>query len=73
MFNDFPEGFAFLALPVYLLCMEFLKNNMGNIVAGLIVSAALIFLAARLILIIRKGKTGCGCGCGSCPKDGERA
>jgi hypothetical protein len=50
--------------------MEFLKNNVGNIVVGLIVFAALIFLVARLILNIRKGKTGCGCGCGSCQNTG---
>jgi hypothetical protein len=48
--------------------MEFLKDNVGNIVVGFIVFAVLISLAARLILNIRKGKTGCGCGCGACPK-----
>jgi hypothetical protein len=52
--------------------MEFLKNNVGNIVVGFIVFAVLASVAVRLIFNIRKGKTGCGCGCGSCPKCGER-
>ncbi|MDR0450374.1 MAG: FeoB-associated Cys-rich membrane protein [Treponema sp.] len=53
--------------------MEFLKTNAGNIIVGFIVFAILISLTVRLILNIRKGKTGCACGCGSCPKRGERA
>ncbi|MDR3193158.1 MAG: FeoB-associated Cys-rich membrane protein [Treponema sp.] len=52
--------------------MEILTNNAGNIVVGFIVFAVLISVAARLVLNIRRGKTGCGCGCGSCPKGGER-
>jgi hypothetical protein len=50
--------------------MEFLRNNAGNIVVGFIVFAVLAAVALRLILNIRRGKTGCGCG--SCSKCGER-
>jgi hypothetical protein len=47
--------------------MEFISNNMGNIVVGFIVFAVLAFTVVRLIINYRKGKTACGCdGCSKC-------
>jgi formate/nitrite transporter FocA (FNT family) len=47
--------------------MEFIQTHIGNIIAGVIVLAALTFAVYRVINNIRKGKTGCGCGCSKCP------
>jgi hypothetical protein len=47
--------------------MEFIQNNAGNIAAGCIVFAVLIFAVVRLIRNARKGRTACGCGgCSKC-------
>lgn len=47
--------------------MEWIMNNAGTIIVGLIVLA---IVAAVVICMIRKkknGKSTCGCGCANCP------
>jgi hypothetical protein len=47
--------------------MEFIRQNTGNIVVGVIVFGVLAFIAARLVINARKGKGGCNCGnCSGC-------
>ncbi|MDR0554065.1 MAG: FeoB-associated Cys-rich membrane protein [Treponema sp.] len=47
--------------------MEFIQQNIGNIVVGVIVFGVLAFTAARLMINVRKGKGGCNCGnCSRC-------
>ncbi|MDR2471732.1 MAG: FeoB-associated Cys-rich membrane protein [Treponema sp.] len=47
--------------------MELIKANLGNIIVGFIVFAALGFTVFRLIKNSRQGKGGCGCGgCSRC-------
>ncbi|MDR1306233.1 MAG: FeoB-associated Cys-rich membrane protein [Treponema sp.] len=41
--------------------MEFVQNNAGNIIAGIIVLAAAVFVVLR-IAGVKKRKGGCGCG-----------
>jgi hypothetical protein len=43
--------------------MQFIQSNIGNIIVGVVVFAALAFALIRAINTFRKGKTGCGCGC----------
>jgi high-affinity Fe2+/Pb2+ permease len=44
--------------------MQFLQDNAGNIIVGLVVAAALGFVVFRVLKKIRGPKGGCGCGCG---------
>jgi hypothetical protein len=51
--------------------MQWLLNNSGTIIVGLIVAAV---VAAIIIGYIRKKKKGqptCGCGCADCPMKGK--
>jgi len=53
--------------------MEFIQSNLGNILVGVIVFAALAFVLFRTITNIRSGKSGCGCGCEGCAKAAKKA
>jgi hypothetical protein len=54
--------------------MQFIQSNIGNIIVGAVVFAALAFALIRLINTFRKGKAGCGCGCdGSGSRPAKRA
>jgi uncharacterized membrane protein len=43
--------------------MDFLRENSGNIIVGIVVFGAIAFTVFRLVTRVGKGKTGCGCGC----------
>jgi hypothetical protein len=46
---------------------EFITQNMGTIVTGLVVLAIAAAIVIKLIRDKRKGKcAGCNCGCGGC-------
>jgi hypothetical protein len=50
---------------------EWISQNIGTIVAALLVAAA---AAGAVILLVRekkKGKHSCGCGCANCPMAGK--
>lgn len=49
---------------------EFIMNNLGTIIVGLIVLALLILVSVKMISDEKKGKSSCGGGCGSCPNAG---
>jgi hypothetical protein len=46
--------------------MEFIKQNIGNIIVGVIVLTTLALVIFRLVNGARQGKTDCGCGCSKC-------
>ena len=49
--------------------MNFIMNNLGTIIVGLVVAAIVV---AIIVNMIRKKKNGesIGCGCGNCPSKG---
>lgn len=46
---------------------EFLQNNIGSIVVGLVLAAVVIWISVKLVSDKKKGKSNCGCSCSSCP------
>lgn len=46
---------------------EFIQNNIGSIVVGLVLLAILVLAAWRVISDKKQGKCSCGGGCKSCP------
>lgn len=49
--------------------LEFLKNNIGNIIIIAILVLVVFLIIRKMIKAKKQGKSscGCGCGCGSCP------
>jgi hypothetical protein len=47
--------------------MDFIRQNVGNIIVGVLIAVTLALVVFRLVRNAGKGKTGCGCGCGSEP------
>jgi hypothetical protein len=56
--------------PLRELYMDFLRENAGTIVVGMVVFAILVLILIRMIVNARKGKSSCGCGCDACAKRG---
>lgn len=46
--------------------IDFLINNIGTIIVGLILLAVLVLISAKMVRDKRHGKTSCGCGCEHC-------
>lgn len=46
--------------------INFLINNIGTIIVGLIVLAVLALIVAKMIRDKKHGNTSCGCGCEHC-------
>ncbi|MDR1972444.1 MAG: FeoB-associated Cys-rich membrane protein [Treponema sp.] len=51
--------------------MNFMQENLSTIIVGTLVFALLGLILFRLIVNIRRGKTGCPCGCEGCAKMGR--
>ena len=51
--------------------MDFIVNNMGTIVVGVMVLGVLGAIVLKMVSDKKKGKTSCSCGCGSCPNAGN--
>jgi hypothetical protein len=47
--------------------VDFIRQNVGNIIVGAVVVVTLSLVIFRLIRNAGKGRTGCSCGCGSEP------
>ncbi len=47
--------------------IDFIVNNIGSVVVGLLVLALVIGLSVKLIRDKKQGKSSCSCGCGGCP------
>ncbi len=45
---------------------EFLKENIGTIIVGLVVLAVVAAIIVKIIKDKRHGKSSCGCGCEHC-------
>lgn len=50
--------------------MNFIINNIGTIIIGLMVFALIAGVVVKLVKDKKKGKTSCGCGCSNCPSSG---
>ncbi|MFR1518830.1 MAG: FeoB-associated Cys-rich membrane protein [Clostridia bacterium] len=50
--------------------VEFLTNNWGSLVIGIVAAAVIVWIAVGLYRNRKKGKSSCGCGCGHCPSSG---
>ncbi len=50
--------------------IDFIVNNIGSIVVGLVVLALLLLLTWKLISDKKKGKSSCGGACNCCPNAG---
>lgn len=46
--------------------IDFLIDNLGTVIVGLIVLAAIILIVAKMIKDKKHGKSSCGCGCEHC-------
>ena len=46
--------------------LDFFVNNLGTLLAGVIVLAVVILVIVKLIRDKKKGKIACGCDCGHC-------
>ncbi|MBQ8171861.1 MAG: FeoB-associated Cys-rich membrane protein [Oscillospiraceae bacterium] len=49
---------------------EFIVNNIGTIVVGLLVLAVLALAAWKMISDKKQGRSSCGGGCSGCPNAG---
>lgn len=47
--------------------LEFLKENIGTIIAGGIVLLVVLFVLLKMRRDKKNHKTSCGCGCSGCP------
>ncbi|MDE5583667.1 MAG: FeoB-associated Cys-rich membrane protein [Ruminococcus sp.] len=47
--------------------MNFITENAGTILVGLIVLAVITAIILKIIADKKKGKSSCGCGCENCP------
>lgn len=50
--------------------IDFIVNNIGSIVVGLVVLTLLVLLSWKLISDKKQGKSSCGGACTSCPNAG---
>lgn len=50
--------------------IDFIVQNIANIIICLILAAVLIGISVHLIRNKRNGKTSCGCGCSDCSMNG---
>ena len=46
---------------------NWISENIGNIIAIVILAAVIAAIVIHLIKQKKRGKSSCGCGCGSCP------
>ena len=51
--------------------MSWFIENMGTIVVGLLLAAAVVAVICKMVSDKKKGKGGCGCGCENCPSRGQ--
>ncbi len=49
---------------------DFLLNNWGSILIGLLVAAAVVLIIFKLRRDKKNHKSSCGCGCANCPSAG---
>lgn len=49
--------------------MDFIRENLGTIITGLVVLAVLILIIANQIKNVKQGKHSCSCGCSRCPNE----
>ncbi|MCD7812257.1 MAG: FeoB-associated Cys-rich membrane protein [Ruminococcus sp.] len=46
--------------------LDFLKENIGTIIVGLIVFAIVALVVIKMVRDRKQGKSSCGCGCEHC-------
>ncbi|MCD8188345.1 MAG: FeoB-associated Cys-rich membrane protein [Ruminococcus sp.] len=46
--------------------LDFLKENIGTIIVGLIVFAIVALIVIKMVRDRKQGKSSCGCGCEHC-------
>lgn len=51
--------------------IEWITNNIGTIIVGLIVLAIITAVVIGMIRKKKNGKSTCGCGCANCPLSGD--
>ena len=51
--------------------MNWITENLGSIITGLVIVALVSVILVRLVSNKRKGKSSCGCNCGCCPAGGR--
>lgn len=51
--------------------IEWIANNAGTIIAGLMVLAIVASVIIGMIRKKKNGKSACGCGCAGCPLSGD--
>lgn len=50
---------------------NWISENIGNIIAIVILAAVIAAIVIHLIKQKKRGKSSCGCNCGSCPMGGS--
>lgn len=51
--------------------VQWLTDNIGNIVVSLILIAIVVLVIRKMIKDKRQGKSSCGCNCGNCAMSGS--